>query len=221
MIHKSTDLTRREGIIFILSAPSGTGKTTLIKRLRAIYPEVSLSISYTTRARRAGEIDGRDYHFVNPSKFSAMKTNDEFAEWANVHDFLYGTPRSPLDRCIRSGGDILLDIDIQGARKIKQSYPRAVSIFLLPPSWRELKRRLAWRGTDGKETIRRRLVNARDEIRNLIKYDYYVVNREVNESLELLESIVKAERAKTSRVRKWLIEPLRRREGRQYHEQRD
>jgi guanylate kinase len=114
-----------------------------------------------------------------------------------------------LDRCLRSGRDILLDIDIQGARKIKGSYPQAVSIFLLPPSWRELKRRLALRGTDGKESIRRRLVNARDEIRDLIKYDYYVVNREVKESLELLESIVKAERARTSRVRKWLIEPLR------------
>jgi guanylate kinase len=109
---------------------------------------------------------------------------------------------------VRYGRDILLDIDIQGARKIKASYPEAVSIFLLPPSWRELKRRLAWRGTDGKESIRRRLVNARDEIRDLIKYDYYVVNREVKASLELLKAIVKAERVRTSRVRKWSIEPL-------------
>jgi guanylate kinase len=209
MMQKSSGLSRRQGIIFILSAPSGTGKTTLIKGLRRIYPELSLSISYTTRARRAGEIEGRDYHFVKAAKFAAMKAKGEFAEWANVHDFLYGTPRLGLDRCLRSGRDILLDIDIQGARKIKGSYPQAVSIFLLPPSWRELKRRLALRGTDGKESIRRRLVNARDEIRDLIKYDYYVVNREVKESLELLESIVKAERARTSRVRKWLIEPLR------------
>jgi len=216
-----TDLTRRQGIIFILSAPSGTGKTTLIKGLRAIYPEVSLSISYTTRPRRAGEIDGRDYHFVKPAKFAAMKAKGEFAEWAHVHDFLYGTPRSPLYRSIRSGRDILLDIDIQGARKIKRSYPQAVSIFLLPPSWRELKRRLAWRGTDGKETIRRRLVNARGEIRDLIKYDYYVINREVEESLALLESIVKAERARTFRVRKLPIEPLRQRDGRHSHGQRD
>ncbi|MGB7948461.1 MAG: guanylate kinase, partial [Candidatus Binatia bacterium] len=175
MMQKSSDLSRRQGIIFILSAPSGTGKTTLIKGLRRIYPELSLSISYTTRARRAGEIEGRDYHFVKAAKFAAMKAKGEFAEWANVHDFLYGTPRLGLDRCLRSGRDILLDIDIQGARKIKGSYPQAVSIFLLPPSWRELKRRLALRGTDGKESIRRRLVNARDEIRDLIKYDYYVV----------------------------------------------
>jgi len=212
MMQKSSGLSRRQGIIFILSAPSGTGKTTLIKGLRRIYPELSLSISYTTRARRAGEIEGRDYHFVKAAKFAAMKAKGEFAEWARVHDFLYGTPRLGLDRCLRSGRDILLDIDIQGARKIKGSYPQAVSIFLLPPSWRELKRRLAWRGTDGKESIRRRLVNARDEIRDLIKYDYYVVNREVKESLELLKSIVKAERARTSRVQKWLIEPLSQRD---------
>jgi guanylate kinase len=208
MMQKSSGFSRRQGIIFILSAPSGTGKTTLIKGLRRIYPELSLSISYTTRARRPGEVDGRDYRFVKPAKFAAMKAKGDFAEWAKVHDFLYGTPRLGLDRCLRSGRDILLDIDIQGASQIKGSYPEAVSIFLLPPSWRELKRRLAWRGTDGQESIRRRLVNARDEIRDLIKYDYYVVNREVKESLELLKSIVKAERVRTSRVRKWLIEPL-------------
>jgi len=212
MMQKSSGLSRRQGIIFILSAPSGTGKTTLIKGLRRIYPELSLSISYTTRERRAGEVEGRDYHFVKAAEFAAMKAKGEFAEWAKVHDFLYGTPRLGLDRCLRSGRDILLDIDIQGARKIKGSYPQAVSIFLLPPSWRELKRRLAWRGTDGKESIRRRLANARDEIRDLIKYDYYVVNREVKESLEWLKSIVKAERARTSRVQEWLIEPLSQRD---------
>jgi len=212
MMQNSSGLSRRQGIIFILSAPSGTGKTTLIRGLRRIYPELSLSISYTTRERRAGEVEGRDYHFVKAAKFAAMKAKGEFAEWAKVHDFLYGTPRLGLDRCLRSGRDILLDIDIQGARKIKGSYPQAVSIFLLPPSWRELKRRLAWRGTDGKESIRRRLANARDEIRDLIKYDYYVVNREVKESLEWLKSIVKAERARTSRVQEWLIEPLSQRD---------
>jgi guanylate kinase len=207
---KNHQLTWRQGIIFILSAPSGTGKTTLIKRLRAVYPEIRLSISFTTRTRRPGEIGGHDYHFVKPAKFAAMKAKGEFAEWAKVHDFFYGTPRRPLDRCIRLGRDMILDIDVQGARKIKHRYPQAVSIFLLPPSWRELKRRLAWRGTDGRETIRRRLDNARGEIRDIIQYDYFVVNREVHESLELLGSIVEAERAKTSRVQKWRIEPLRR-----------
>jgi guanylate kinase len=210
---KNQQLTWRQGITFILSAPSGTGKTTLIKRLRAVYPEIRLSISFTTRARRPGEIDGHDYHFVKPAKFAAMKAKGEFAEWAKVHDFFYGTPRRPLDQCIRLGRDMILDIDVQGARKIKRKYLQAVSIFLLPPSWRELERRLAWRGTDGRETIRRRLDNARGEMRDIIQYDYFVVNREVKESLELLRSIVEAERARTSRVKKWRIEPLRRTAG--------
>lgn len=208
MTGNPTELIRREGIIFILSAPSGTGKTTLIKGLRAAYPELRLSISCTTRERRQGEIDGRDYYFVAVKKFAAMKAKGDFAEWAKVHDFLYGTPRRPLEQSIRLGRDILLDIDVQGARTIKRKYPQAVSIFLVPPSWRELQRRLAGRGTDGQEIIRRRLLNARSEIRDIIKYDYYVVNRQLEQSLALLESIVEAERAKTFRVKRWRLEPL-------------
>ena len=211
MTGNPTELIRREGIIFILSAPSGTGQTTLIKGLRAAYPELRLSISCTTRERRQGEIDGRDYYFVAVKKFAAMKAKGDFAEWAKVHDFLYGTPRRPLEQSIRLGRDILLDIDVQGARTIKRKYPQAVSIFLVPPSWRELQRRLAGRGTDGQEIIRRRLLNARSEIRNIIKYDYYVVNRQLEQSLALLKSIVEAERAKTFRVKRWRLEPLYRR----------
>jgi guanylate kinase len=210
MITKTKYITQREGIVFILSAPSGTGKTTVIKGLQTVYPDIQLSISFTTRTRRAGEIHGRDYYFVQSPKFAAMKANGDFAEWAKVHDFFYATPRRPLDRCVRGGRDILLDIDVQGARKIKRNYPQAVSIFLLPPSWRELQRRLALRGTDGKETIRRRLANARGEMREIIKYDYYVVNREVKTSVQVLKSIVEAERAKTFRVKRWRIEPLHR-----------
>jgi guanylate kinase len=201
MIRKTTSLARREGIIFILSAPSGTGKTTLVKALRELCPKIRLSISYTTRRRRKGEIHGRDYYFVKPARFVAMKAKGDFAEWAKVHDFFYATPRVPLEQCIRRGEDILLDIDVQGATKIKRKYPAAASIFLVPPSWRELRRRLARRGTDGKDTIRRRLANARDEMREIIKYDYFVINREVKASAQLLKSIFEAERSKTSRVR--------------------
>jgi guanylate kinase len=208
MIRKTTSLARREGIIFILSAPSGTGKTTLIKALRELWPKIRLSISYTTRKRRKGEVHGRDYYFVKPATFVGMKAKGDFAEWAKVHDFFYATPRGPLEQCIRRGKDMLLDIDVQGATKIKRRYPAAVSIFLVPPSWRELQRRLARRGTDGKDTIRRRLANARDEIREIIKYDYFVVNRDVKASVELLKSIFEAERARTSRVQEWRIEPL-------------
>lgn len=219
MTQKGLRLTRREGIIFILSAPSGTGKTTVINGLRWVYPDIRLSVSCTTRARRAGEVRGRDYYFINAAKFAALKAKGEFAEWAKVHDFLYGTPRKPLDQCVRMGRDILLDIDVQGARKIKGQYPQAVSIFLLPPSWRELRRRLALRGTDRRDTIRRRLTNARGEISEIIKYDYYVVNREVKEAVGLLQSIVEAERAKTFRVRQWRFAPLDKRRAQRSSEQ--
>ena len=193
-------LTRRRGIIFILSAPSGAGKTTLINGLRSVYPEIELSVSCTTRALRHGEVEGRDYRFVTPRQFDAMTAKGNFAEWAKVHNYLYGTPRGPLDRCVRRGRDILLDIDVQGARKIKRLYPGAVAIFLLPPSLRELARRLARRGTEGREIMRRRLANARGEIRRVIEYDYSVVNRDVKEAVGVLCSIVEAERARTCRV---------------------
>src|SRR5262249_7650941 len=198
MIRRPKQLTQREGIIFILSAPSGTGKTTLIKGLRAVYPEIRLSVSCTTRTRREGEIEGRDYYFVKPPKFAVMKANGACGEWSRVLVFVDPSPRRPLYGCVCSGQDILPVNAVKGARKIKRRYPQAVSIFLLPPSWRELQLRLARRGTDGKETIRRRLANARGEIGKIIRYDYYIVNREVRTSVALLKSIVEAERAKLS-----------------------
>ncbi len=210
MNRSSRSLVKRQGIIFILSAPSGAGKTTLYNGLRKIHPEIKLSVSCTTRARRPGEVDGRDYRFLSEREFSLRRARGEFAEWAKVHDYFYGTPRKPLDESIRAGRDILLDIDVQGARQIKRAYPGAVSIFLLPPSLAELKRRLAARGTDDKEIIRRRLANARGEIKEIIHYDYYVINRKVSEALRLLSAVVEAERAKTSRVREWRLEALRR-----------
>lgn len=194
-------LAKREGVIFILSAPSGAGKTTLINGLTAIFPDVTLSVSYTTRSRRSGEVSGRDYHFVAEKKFTEMQTQGDFAEWANVHGFLYGTLRWPLEQNIRRGRDVLLDIDVQGARKVKKQYHHAVSIFLLPPSWQELGKRLALRGTDRRESIRQRLENARREIGEIMRYDYLVVNREIKEALESLKSIVIAERLRISRVK--------------------
>jgi guanylate kinase len=210
MSQTATPIARREGIIFILSAPSGAGKTTLYHGLRKLHPEIKLSVSCTTRARRKGEINGRDYRFLAGAEFESMKARGEFAEWASVHGNSYGTPRKPLDRSVASGRDIFLDIDVQGARQIKDAYPRAVSIFLLPPSMRELRRRLAARGTDGAEIIRRRLANAQDEIKERIHYDYYVVNREVSEAVRLLSAIVKAERAKIARGHQWRLGSLRR-----------
>ena len=209
MKRQPSPLSKRHGIIFILSAPSGAGKTTLYNSLREVYPEIRLSVSCTTRARRRGEISGRDYRFITERQFDALKRRGAFAEWARVHDYFYGTPKQPLDRAIKAGRDIFLDIDVQGAQKIKQAYPHAVAVFVLPPSMAELKRRLSVRGTDGRAIIARRLANARGEIGEIIKYDYYVVNREVVTAVKSLSAIVEAERARTSRVRKWLVEPLR------------
>ena len=201
-----TRFAKRRGIIFILSAPSGAGKTTLTNGLRALYPDIRLSVSCTTRARRNGEVNRRDYHFISEEKFLTMRARGQFAEWAKVHDFFYGTPREPLDRCLKAGHDVLLDIDVQGAQKIKNIYADAVSVFLLPPSRNELERRLKLRGTDDVAVIRRRLANAQDEIRRVIQYDYYIVNRDVEEAVRVLQSIIEAERAKTCRVVEWKLE---------------
>ncbi len=199
---------KREGILFIVSAPSGAGKTTLISRLIASYPKLKLSVSYTTRSRRAGELHGRDYFFVDEKKFLSMRARGDFAEWAEVHGFLYGTPRRPLTQAIQKGRDLLLDIDVQGARKIKRQYAQAVSVFLLPPSWTELEKRLASRGTDHLETIRQRLENARREIRQIIEYDYCVINLRIEQALEELKSIVVSERLRVSRMKNWQFSAL-------------
>ncbi len=208
MSRNSSAFGRRRGIIFIVSAPSGAGKTTLASALRSVFPEIRMSVSCTTRTRREGEVNGRDYRFLSSGQFKAMRAGKQFAEWARVHGYLYGTPRKPLDRCIATGCDMLLDIDVQGARKIKKRYPEAVCIFLLPPSMRELRRRLSLRATDAEAVISRRLANARGEIRSIIYYDYFVVNRRVEQAIEDLSSIVRAERAKTSRVVRWRMDAL-------------
>jgi guanylate kinase len=214
-------LAKRQGIIFILSAPSGAGKTTLYNGLRRSYPDIQLSVSCTTRAQRRGEVAGRDYRFLTDRQFDALERRGDFAEWARVHDYYYGTPRKPLERAIETGRDILLDIDVQGAQKIKLAYPAAVAVFVLPPSMAELERRLSYRGTDDRQVILRRLANARGEMRRIIHYDYYVVNHDVEQAVRVLSGIVEAERSRVSRVTEWRIEPLRANRGQSGHEQRN
>jgi guanylate kinase len=199
----------RQGIVFILSAPSGAGKTTLYNGLRQIYPEIELSVSCTTRAPRRGERPGRDYRFITARHFEELKRRGRFAEWAKVHDYHYGTLKKPLDQAILGGRDILLDIDVQGARAIKLSYPDAVAVFVLPPSLAELRRRLSARGTDDQRIIQRRLANARGEMLRIIDYDYFVVNRRIDEAVAVLAGIVEAERSRVSRVSRWRMAPLR------------
>lgn len=199
---------RRQGVIFIVSAPSGAGKTTLVNRIMKLIPDIKLSVSCTTRRTRPGEIPGQDYHFVGEKKFELMRDRGDFAEWANVHGSFYGTPWRPLERYLRNGYDVLLDIDVVGCRKIKGRYSNTVSVFLLPPSWRELERRLALRKTDGREMIRKRLENAQKELREITRYDYLIVNRKISVALDSLKSILLAERLRVTRVQRWKVPSL-------------
>lgn len=190
----------RRGILFILSAPSGAGKTTLSRSILNYDPDLNLSISYTTRAPRVGEMDGQDYHFIDESQFIRLRDEGAFAEWARVHDAFYGTARAPLYDAISHGKDFLLDIDVQGARQIKTVYPEAISIFVLPPSWSELEKRLRSRGTDQEDVIARRLQRAREETRALNSYDYLIINDNLERATTLLFAIIQTEKARTSRL---------------------
>jgi guanylate kinase len=191
----------RQGIIFILSAPSGGGKTTLLGMLRKKMPDLASSISYTTRPRRRGEKEGVDYRFLDEKTFKEKLPKDFFAEWATVHNHLYGTSRDDLQAIIGSGRDALMDIDVQGTRQMKEVFPESVTIFILPPSIKELRKRLSGRGTEDKEEIDRRLKAAVDEMAAYSLYDYLVVNSDLNESLARLEAIITAERQRASRYR--------------------
>ena len=200
---KSDDsLPPRRGIVFILSAPSGAGKTTLSRAALGEIAGLGFSISLTTRAPRGGEVDGVDYSFVSEEEFKRRQASGEMAEWARVFESSYGTPRAPLDKAIASGRDILLDIDIQGARQIRAKYPHdAVSIFVLPPTLEELAGRLRGRATEDESKIQHRLNKAREEAEAYPEYDYLIINAEIPKSVARLETIVNAERLKVSRLR--------------------
>ena len=191
---------RRRGTLFVVSAPSGAGKTTLCRELRLRVPALAYSISVTTRAPRPGELDGIDFEFVDESRFRTLVAAGEFAEHAVVHGHLYGTRASALERALAAGTDILLDIDTQGAARLKQHAPEAVLIFIVAPSMAELEQRLRERRSDNDSDITRRLWRAREEIALWRQYDYLIVNRDVKEALDQLEAIVVAERTRTSRL---------------------
>jgi len=191
---------RRKGILFILSAPSGAGKTTISTAALQSIQGLEMSISLTTRSPRAGEKDGQHYTFVSREEFERRRDRGELAEWAEVHGSLYGTPKPPIDAAIAEGRDMLLDIDVQGAEQMKLRYTNAVAVFVLPPSEEELAKRLRGRGTDSPEVIRRRLERAKAEMEHYRKYDYYVVNRDVPESVALFAAIVAAERVRVHRL---------------------
>ena len=186
--------------VFIISAPSGSGKSTLVSHLLADLPGLMFSISYTTRPPRGAEKDGESYHFVSRPEFEAMVARDEFLEWAEVFGNYYGTHRGILEEARARGRDLVLDIDVQGARQLIQKIPEAVTVFILAPSRQILERRLRARGEDRDEVIERRLRDAAEEIRRYSDYHYVLINRELDESDAILSSIVRAERARRTRI---------------------
>jgi len=188
--------------LLILSAPSGTGKTTLARRLVAAHPGAIFSVSYTTRAPREGEGDGVDYHFVDDARFDKMIAGGEFVEWAPVHGHRYGTPRSVIEEAKLENALAVFDIDVQGGTAIKRQYPAAVRALILPPSMAELERRLRARSTDDDTTVRRRLHAARVEIllARSEKYEYWVVNDSLERAYQDLEAIIRAESCRAERI---------------------
>jgi guanylate kinase len=200
-------MTTRRGILFVVSAPSGTGKTTLCKQIAGQVPELWHSVSYTTRKPRPGELDGREYHFVDEATFLKMIELNEFVEWARVYGHLYGTPRKALVDKMEQGIDVLLEIDVQGARTVRKKFEDGVYIFILPPSFETLRTRLLTRAGDAPEEIQRRLQKAKEEIWSYREYYYIVRNDDLKQSLKELESIFTVERIKTKRLNMaWLEE---------------
>jgi len=182
------------GKLYVMAAPSGAGKTTLVRLLLDSEPGVHLSISYTTRGPRPGEADGREYHFVDVATFRAMMARGDFLEWAEVHGNFYGTSKVWIADHLAAGHDVLLEIDWQGAQQVRAVFPQAIGIFILPPSMEELTRRLTGRGTDSTEVVERRLAAAQAEMRHVGEFDYVIINDGLEQALDDLRAVVRASR---------------------------
>lgn len=182
------------GHLYIVTAPSGAGKTTLVRLLTESDSEISVSISTTTRAPRTGEKDGREYHFVNVRDFLGMISRNEFLEWAEVHGNYYGTSRHWIESEMNAGRDVLLEIDWQGARQVREAFRAAISVFILPPSLNALYERLSGRGTDSAETIALRIAAAREEIRHVDEFDYVIINDDLQQAHDNLRAVISASR---------------------------
>ena len=191
---------QRRGLMLVLSSPSGAGKTTLSRQLLDNDKQIQLSVSATTRARRSGERDGVDYHFVDTATFSGMIERGEFLEHARVFDHFYGTPSAPVEAALMAGRDVLFDIDWQGTQQLKEKAGGdLVTVFILPPSTRDLERRLITRAQDSMEIVQKRMAKAADEMSHWAEYDYQIINRDIATSLMELKSILTAERLKRER----------------------
>jgi len=200
-----------KGLLFVISGPSGAGKSTVLARVMGAMGNLVFSASATTRPPRPGEEDGRDYFFLSSEQFQAMIDDDAFLEWARVHQHFYGTPATFVDTHLEQGTDVILDIDVQGARKVLARCPNAVFVFLAPPSTEELERRLRGRHTESEERIRVRLEAARSEMAAIPEYEYLVVNDQVGMAALQIQSIIESRRALTPRVlHQWpVLDPRR------------
>ncbi len=187
------------GNLIIVSAPSGAGKTSLVNAMLAATPEIDLSISYTTRPARAGEVNGKDYHFVSREIFVEMAERGDFLERAEIYGNLYGTSQPWIRSKMEAGRDILLEIDWQGAGQVRRIFPGCISVFILPPSIKALEERLKGRGKDSGEVIARRMQSARDEISHVAEFDYVIINDKLDDAVQQLRSVVLAERARRDR----------------------
>lgn len=192
------------GLLFIVSGPSGTGKSTLCKDLQKLIPDIQFSVSYTTRLPRKDERPDEAYHFVSRETFTAMIDKGEFAEWAEIYGHLYGTPRSVIEQTLQKGNDLLFDIDGQGSQQLKKNYPRAITIFLIPPSLEALEKRLQKRETDSSAVIGERVAKACAEIAQARDYAYIIINNIYAQALQALHSIVLAEKHRGERMKKHL-----------------
>jgi len=188
------------GEVFVITAPSGTGKTTLLKQLLAVEPRLRFSISYTTRAPRPGEVHGRDYFFVSPEEFAQLRDQGDLAEWVEQFGYAYGTSRQWVEENLAAGADVLFDLEPQGARALKQVFPQGTFIFLLPPSWAQLERRLRLRGKMDQAERQRRLELGRREVQEVSWYDYLVINDDLATALAQLRAIITAARCRTNRL---------------------
>ncbi|NLJ34371.1 MAG: guanylate kinase [Firmicutes bacterium] len=193
-----------EGLLLVISGPSGVGKGTLCKALRQALPELGYSISATTRPPRPGEQNGVEYLFLSREDFAAKIEKDEFLEWALVYGNYYGTPRAPVERDLRRGKDVILEIDMQGARQIKERFPEGVFVYLLTPSLEEQRRRIEKRGTENTASILDRLGKVQEELKHINWYDYVIVNDKIAAGVDKLKSIITAEKSRVTRNRKWL-----------------
>lgn len=198
----------RRGLMLVLSSPSGAGKSTISRALLKRHPDLTMSVSATTRPKRPGEVEGKDYYFIDTSRFEGMVANGEFLEHAKVFDNYYGTPRGPVEEALRAGKDVLFDVDWQGTQQLRQNArDDLASIFILPPSVEELERRLYARAQDPEDVVKRRMAKATSEMSHWAEYDYIVVNEEIPQSVAEAEAILAAERLKRERrvgLAEWL-----------------